>query len=346
MNHRGNSCVNEKKNIAVIFTGGTIGSKADRDGWIAPNREQPYALIELFAKKHPDISADICFSCTMPYQILSEQLDAQYLTMLIHEVQGIVKQNREQKTDAIIICHGTDTLAYSAAMLGIIFAACKIPIYLVSSNYPLADDRANGIDNFLYAIKSIEKDYYGVMVPYKNSDGNTYLHQGVKLLAHQTFEDNVFSVHQEHLGYFDLTGKWHENTLKGQENNIFPCNYTINNGSKKVNCGYGEIRLKSDTREILRLHVYPGYTWNLLPAGVRYVIVETYHSGTLCVNEDLRRYMKQAEEKGVTVYLAGLNRLTNSYETIKQYEELGLVPVLNVAPIALYCKFWLEISEW
>ena len=91
--------------------------------------------------------------------------------------------------------------------------------------------------------------------------------------------------------------------------------------------------------------MYPGYTWNPLPAGVRYVIVETYHSGTLCVNEDLRRYMKQAEENDVTVYLTGLNRLTNSYETIKQYGELGLVPVLNAAPIALYCKLWLEISE-
>ena len=34
--------------IAMIATGGTIGSKVKQDGWISPDTEAPYEVLRLF----------------------------------------------------------------------------------------------------------------------------------------------------------------------------------------------------------------------------------------------------------------------------------------------------------
>lgn len=335
---------NKKQNIAIVFTGGTIGSKIGEDGWITPNREQPYVLLDLFQKKYTDAAGELNFDCSMPYQILSEQLNADYLNLLIKEVAQLLERN---VYDAIIICHGTDTLQYAAAMLGLLFWSSKVPIYLVSSNYPLEDSRANGLCNFLYAIKSISLTYTGVMVPYQNSDGNTYLHRGTNLLAHQVFEDNLFSIHQDVLGYYNRNGEWIQ-AETGMERNAANCPelYKISGLKNEDNLiqSTDTIQLKQDTGSILWLRMYPGFQWKDLSKETKYIILESYHSGTICIDEGLKRFLDYTAQYHIPVYVTGLERVTDSYETIKQYEKLGLKPVLNVAPIALYCLLWLTIS--
>lgn len=335
----------KKQKIAVVFTGGTIGSKVGKDGWIAPNREQPYALLALFRKKYPETAEGADFDCSMPYQILSEQLNADYLNLLIQEVDKLLEQ---KVYDAIIICHGTDTLQYTAAMLGMIFQNSGLPIYLVSSNYPLEDERANGLYNFLYAIKSIKLPYTGVLVPYRNSDGNTYLHQGIKLLAHQVFEDDLFSIHQEVLGFYDRNGVWLQKETDRQRRNMddFPqvCSLRNLQREKLAKQSVKGFHLKSDTSSILWLRMYPGFQWGTLTEHIKYIILESYHSGTICMDEGVKDFLRQAAQYHIPVYITGLERITDSYETIKHYEESGLQPVLHVAPIALYCYLWLAIS--
>ena len=298
--------------IAVIFTGGTIGSKADPEGWIAPDQKQAYELIALFQDKYKDLARQVQFDCYMPYQILSEQLDADHLNLLISEVARLLESDG-QTYDEIIICHGTDTLQYSAAMLGLYFQKVAIPIFLVSSNYPLQDNRANGLCNFYYAVKSLELKKTGVMAVYRNSDGNTYLHDGVKLLAHQTFEDNLYSIHHEQIGYYTPEGVWveaiSENSVNDKSNTILDivpanCNYKIwkdtqNNNQKSRwkdnlsdiqnsnqydNCRNvendipekrGLQMLCRDTSSILWLRMYPGLSLPELNENIQYIMIES-----------------------------------------------------------------------
>ena len=70
--------------LAVIITGGTIGSKCEQ-GWIAPNRETPYLIIEKYREQYPVQAKDVSFEVRMPYQILSENLNGDYLNRLIQE---------------------------------------------------------------------------------------------------------------------------------------------------------------------------------------------------------------------------------------------------------------------
>lgn len=312
--------------IAVIATGGTIGSKRQEDGWITRNQEQPFEVIELYQQLSQSDSS-VEFDCFMPYQILSENLSSVYLDLLITAVQECISTDCY---DGILICHGTDTLQYTAAILGYVFAEEKIPICLISSNYPLGDTRANGLDNFYYGVETMTKGLNGVMVVYRNSDGRTYVHRGTRLLVHQTFEDDLYSIKQSYLGVYDENGNWIPNSQTIQEKKVQAVSY------------HG---LQEENKGVIWLRVFPGIVYPELSEQTKVVLLESYHSGTIGISLSLQQLCETAKERRIPVYLVGAISDSEGYETIKEYKQLGITVLPNTAPIAVYCKLWLELGK-
>ncbi|MBQ8148411.1 MAG: asparaginase [Lachnospiraceae bacterium] len=310
--------------LAVVFTGGTIGSQKKENGWIAPDSAQAYRLLECYKEQFSVQASDVDFTCIRPYEILSENLNAEYLDKLIQEVGKLINQ---EVYDGIIICHGTDTLQYSAAMLDYVYADAKLPILLVSSNYPLEDDRANGLYNFAYAVETARQGLQGVFVVYRNSDKRTYVHQGRKLLAHQTFEDNVFSVQQDYVGVYEEDGQWSQKMV------VIPTTKPIEYHG-----------LHPATDYILWLRAYPGIPYPELTDAIHVVLMESYHSGTIAINQELESFAMQAQSLNIPIYLLGAVSSTSGYETIQNYQRLGIQVLEHEAPIAVYCRFWLQES--
>lgn len=308
--------------LALILTGGTIGSTLQKDGWIAPDRKAAIEIIERLKEQYPMKAAQIQFDCFMPYQILSENLNGAYLEKLINQVQKCLT---EGVYEGILICHGTDTIQYTAAILDYVFADCRIPVFLVSSNYPLEDTRANGLSNFYYAIETISKEVQGVAVVYRNSDGRTYVHRGNRLLAHQTFEDNLYSIRHSYIGVYDEEENW---TYAGDAERTNPVSY---NGLKQPDA-------------ICWLRAYPGLVYPELRSETKAVILESYHSGTIGIDESLKAFATKAKALQIPVYLVGAVSDREGYETIKSYKEMGIQVIANEAPIAVYCRLWLELS--
>ena len=311
--------------IAVIFTGGTIGSRQKEEGWIGPDSRQSDAIIRDYRMRNPLQAKEIEFICKTPYMILSENLNADCLMLLIETVQDCIQQGG---FDGILVCHGTDTLQYTAAILGYVFADVQLPIILVSSNYPLEDERANGSCNFYYAVETVTNGLNGVMVVYQNSDGNTYVHAGTKLLAHQTFEDDLYSIHKECLGFYSPDGAWHmQSRLPEPER---PVAY------------HG---LSGQTEMILWLRIYPACVYPELTESTKAVLVESYHSGTIAMNQEWKEFAEKARKKKIPVYLVGATGTAGGYESMREYEELGIQVLAEQAPIAAYCRLWLEMSH-
>lgn len=65
--------------ILVIFTGGTIGSSLN-DGWISTDNKAKRYLLECYKKNS---TRDITFIEKEPYSILSENLCADNINMLL-----------------------------------------------------------------------------------------------------------------------------------------------------------------------------------------------------------------------------------------------------------------------
>ena len=297
--------------LLVIFTGGTI-SCTEHGGALSPSAVQPFLLLE----RRPEIS----FDTLTPFTVLSENMNTGHWKQLYDCIQSRINDGY----DGIIVAHGTDTLAYTAAFLSFSLGLCEVPVVLVSANYPLGDSRSNGFDNFDAALSFIESHCgRGVFVSYRNSgDDRAVIHRGAELLPHAPYSDSVYS----------LFG------------NIYG---TVKNGIFAACPDYAERfddsltgQMPNGTVVWLRAHV--GMAYPVLTNGVKAVLLEGYHSGTLpTAGAELRELCREAAEKRIPVYLTGCV-LGFAYESKKEFKSLGIITLPPLSPAAAYVKLWIS----
>lgn len=313
--------------VGVIFTGGTIGSHVDQSGYIATRQTAPFLLLEQYRENG---GCDAEFIIREPYRILSENLQWSQLNLLINTVTDLLA---EDALDGIIVTHGTDTLQYSAAVLGYVFANCEVPIVLVSSNYVLEDNRANGGENFKYAMEFIKNQCgRGVFVSYKNTGDIPRIHQATRLQSSISYTDDVFSIKDSEYGSF--------------VKDLFVNNdkYKIANGREDL-LADSSYQLRDCSREILVIFPYVGMRYPKLTSEVKVVLHGSFHSGTINVTEEFCRFMQEAMERKIPVYLTGLAGDEHAYDSVREYQEQGLIPLTDRAFIAQYCKLWIAVSN-
>lgn len=317
--------------IYVIFTGGTIGSSSV-NGIISPDKDNKYKLIDMYQSQCGNDQPELI--PVEAYRILSENLNGYYEQMLINKVNEICSLEGDMSADGIVVTHGTDTLQYSAAILGYVFADSKIPIMLVSSDFCLEDSRANGLDNFKYALEFINnKRGKGVFVSYKNVGGLPVIHRGTRLQSPISYSADVDSIK---CGWF---GRY------VAEQYVDNPGYKVNNTGENLNCFKPDlIKLDEHEGEIVTLRVTPGMRFPKLDSSVGAILLEAYHSGTIAVNETLKEFMKEAKAYDIPVYLTGLSGDEAEYETVEGYRREGVIPLADKAFVSQYCKLWLCLS--
>ncbi len=323
--------------IHVIFTGGTIGSTVNVDGSIGTDKTAAYELIELYRKAGGEANLDV----SMPINILSENLSSVHVLSIIEEVNDVLDG---PDLDGIVITHGTDTLQYTAAILSYVFADSKVPIVMVSANRILSDPKSNGPVNFFFAVRFImEWHGRGVFVSYCNDGESPMIHRGNRLGNPVVFSDYVYSVRGQFYGRYDCSA---DNAESWLEASYEPCdNYGVDPDNGEKLFGAKDCRLSSDTAGIMRVNAAPGMVYPHIPEKVRAVLLNSYHSGTICLDERMIAFLGEAHGRDIPVFLLGLSGDAAMYETIRSYDEYGIIPLYDCAPIAQYCKLWLLMSN-
>lgn len=307
--------------ILVIFTGGTIGS-AKAGGWVAPDEKTKYMLIDSYKNAAEN---GVEFVARSPYTILSEQLSGKELSLLC----GAVAEGLCGEYDGIVVAHGTDTLQYSTAAVALAVGGDSIPVVFVSSGYPLEDSRANGPINFEAAVEFIRaKAGRGVFVSYANDlDGEVDIHHAARCLRHPELSDKVFSLGGPYARY--------------EKGAISLCEgYAV----PKVSEPLGKVDF-CENPGILTVAVNPADGYNYSLEGIKAVVLLPYHSGTL--NTDGGRFVefcRRAKEKDIPMFLPDIPAGA-AYESMKAYEDLGIIPLPSCASVTLTVKLWLGISK-
>lgn len=322
--------------ITILFTGGTIGSKAGNDRYISLDKQNPYKLLDMYQKScQKNVQT---FDIAEPFCIFSENMNEEYLNRLILCIRKILEKD---ETKGIIITHGTDTLSYTAAILSYIFGTECIPIVLVSSDFPLEDDRANGLVNFKYAVDFIQNSYgKGVFVCYCNEGEFPLLHRGTRLLENVPYTAFVRSVKNSYYGKYK--GNQYE------KNSAYISDYASDIISHQKCYKHMDIKkyeLCKNTGEIMWIHPCVGMYYPNITEKTKAVLHSSYHSGTICISEELKEFMNQAKIYKVPVFITGIAGDEKNYETIKEYENLGIRILSRISPIAAYCKLWLALSN-
>ena len=303
--------------ILVIFTGGTIGSTVT-NGWISPDDTTHYALIDAYKNKFGDA---VCFETRAPFSILSENLSAETLKILVEEVCSAV----EKDFDGIIVTHGTDTLQFSAAALAYATGNDCIPTVLVSSNFPLDDPRSNGNANFKAAVDFIREDCgRGVFIAYQNAGGPVKFHNALATVDHMEADDSVFSL------YGSVYAK---ETAEGIQvvGKCAPC--------EKIPAKFAE-----DARILtIELHPANGYVYPLEHYGA--IILRPYHSGTLnTASPAFISFCNRAKNANLPVYAVNIQG-GDTYASSKTFDELGITPLYDTTFAAAYVKLWMELGK-
>lgn len=139
------------KNLLVLYTGGTIGMLETPEG-LAPS-----GGFESRMRDHFAMMADAP-EVTWTLQELDPLLDSanmqQHNWLAMRD--AIVDAVRVRGHDAVLVLHGTDTLAYSAAALSFLLLGLPVPILLTGSMLPAGAPGSDAWDNLCGALRQVD----------------------------------------------------------------------------------------------------------------------------------------------------------------------------------------------
>ncbi len=139
------------KKILLIATGGTIASHSGEEGLV------PEIRADGLLKCVPEVYSFCQPDAIQIYNIDSTNVTPEHWLLLARTI----RENYE-KYDGFVICHGTDTMSYTAAMLSYLVQGSPKPIVLTGSQKPIdredTDGRINLRDSFLYAASDVASD--------------------------------------------------------------------------------------------------------------------------------------------------------------------------------------------
>ncbi|MBH3363486.1 asparaginase [Pseudomonas sp. URMO17WK12:I11] len=139
------------KNLLVLYTGGTIGMLETPEG-LAPS-----GGFESRMRDHFAMMADAP-EVTWTLQELDPLLDSanmqQHNWLAMRD--AIVDAVRVRGHDAVLVLHGTDTLAYSAAALSFLLLGLPVPIVLTGSMLPAGAPGSDAWDNLCGALRQFD----------------------------------------------------------------------------------------------------------------------------------------------------------------------------------------------
>ena len=139
------------KKILLIATGGTIASHAGAEGLV------PEMRADTLLKCVPEV-----FEFCQPEAIQIYNIDSTNVTPAHWIMLAETIQKNYDNYDGFVVCHGTDTMSYTAAMLSYMVQHSPKPIVLTGSQKPIdkedTDGRINLRDSFLYAASEASSD--------------------------------------------------------------------------------------------------------------------------------------------------------------------------------------------
>ncbi len=362
--------------ILLVHTGGTIGSsqKDAREQSADSARIAKKDLIGAFERSmSPYVGKVEIKDSEFPEHetTLSESMTPQKLGEIIFRINADMARD---KYDGVVVLHGTDTLAYTAALFAFVFANIKIPMLMVSGNRPPKDPASNASANFIAAVNLIcEGIAPNVYAVYRNSDGKMRLFLASAIMQSANFSEDFTSA-SEH--------KCFELIPEGKRHMLDACNQY----SRERDCSenFEMSKLKNLSDRVLIIRPYTGLDYSLyenaFSGGSRFLAVVhgTYHSGTLCLpglvlqkqaqscreqgeTEQAAIYQDRAEMEmnskysflhlaelckryGVPLYVAPSTLGKDQYETMNVVAEQTDAMLLNATIEAVYAKLVLALT--
>lgn len=315
----------ELPHVLVMGVGGTILSRVDYVTGAVKSAVSAEELLSIL----PEVR-DIA-------EIETKIIMNKYSEHITPNDWGIIAKNiyfevMKKKYDGIVVLHGTDTLAYTAAALSFSMQRLPIPIVLVgsqrSSDRPSSDAALNLISAIRIAGYSDIAEVI-VAMHLTTSDEVIAVHQGTRVRKTHTSRRDAFTS-------IDTTPY----LLINSDGDI----KKLRDDYKKRTSDYSPILYPKFSDKVVLLKFYPGFDKNILLSlhrnDVKAIILEG--TGLGHVGEYLHETIEMLIREGVHVYMTSQciwGRVNmNVYDTGRLLMKIGVIPLENIISETAYVK--------
>lgn len=178
------------KKIALLATGGTIACTQTKNG-LAPT----LSASELAPRLGVDLELEV--NAKDVFRLDSSNIQPEEWRALAREADAAIKSS-----DGVVITHGTDTMAYTAAALSFMLAGCEKPVILTGSQLPIDAPISDARQNLTRALLAAASGVGGVYVVF-----DTSIISGVRAVKTHTTALSAFSsVNAPCAGHIDSAG--------------------------------------------------------------------------------------------------------------------------------------------
>lgn len=320
--------------ILVVFTGGTIGTRA-AGGVLDVDADVGYLLLDEFYRR-AEIAVE--FETLQPLNILSENLrpahwETLYNTLAAQDLSGYA---------GVIITHGTDTLPYSTAAFSYLLRGLGLPVVFVSSNASIGAANSNGVDNFVGAVRFVlNARLPGVFATFRGADRRVVVYLGTRL--READSDDRFTAERGLEFGAIVDGAFARNE---DARNVTAAELFAVPRAELLR----EIRL---TREVLCVSPYPGLDYAMFDLETRRpaaVLHRLYHSSTACVEGEehsLVAFAERCARLGIDLYLYDCGHWTDEsvYATGRALMRTGARALTGIAFEAAYAKLVVAYNQ-
>ena len=316
------------KTIVLIGTGGTIASYVDyRTGAVHPalsTSDMINAVPEI--KEVANLKAKVLFS------IFSENMTVPHWQKLAEAIA----EELDGGADAVIVPHGTDTMAYTASAVSFMLGEVSKPVVFVGAQRSSDRPSSDASCNLMAAAKfCVEGGRAGVFVVMHDGPGDESfaVHCGTRVRKMHTSRRDAFkSINVPPVAHVDKDGK-----------------IVFNAPGRAVSDAKVEARSAMCT-DVVLLQFYPGMD----PALFHDVVMKSKGvviagSGLGHVNSNMVPLIKEATDAGIIVVVTSqcLNGRTNLnvYNTGRDMLAAGAITVWDMLPETAYTKLMWALAN-
>jgi glutamyl-tRNA(Gln) amidotransferase subunit D len=316
----------ELPKAVILSTGGTIASRVDyRTGAVrsALSASDLYGVV-------PELADIARVKTEIVFSLYSENIRQKEWTQLAQKVSEHIKQG----ADGVVIAHGTDTMAYTAAALSFALQNLPVPVILVGAQRSSDRPSSDAATNLIAAVQAATR------APFAE----------VALAMHESLSDTAIAVnrgtkvrkcHTSRRDTFKPVNATPIARVKNNEITMLTNDYQKRDAAKKL------VLKPEFSDEVALVKFYPG-----LDPAIIYWYVEKGCKGILLEGSGLghvSKYcfdaIKNAVKRGVVVALASQciwGRVNmNVYDTGRDLLTLGVIPLEDMFPeTALVKLMW------
>ncbi|MFH1327641.1 MAG: Glu-tRNA(Gln) amidotransferase subunit GatD, partial [Candidatus Bathyarchaeota archaeon] len=313
--------------VTIVSTGGTIASRVDyRTGAVHPalSAEDLHTIV-------PEISNLARIKAKILYSLFSEHISPKHWS----EIAKTVGKEIEEGTSGVVVAHGTDTMAYTAAALSFAIQETPVPIVLVGSQRSSDRPSSDAASNLLGAITT------AAHAPFSE----------VAVAMHEGTSDETISIHRG-----TCVRKCHTSRRDAFKSINTPPIAKIIDGKISMltedyrhRSSYRKLRLKPNFNDkVCLIKMYPGFHQEILEWLVdqKFLGIVMEGTGLGHINHECYEALEEAVKRGIVVAMTsqclwGRTRMT-VYDTGRDLLNIGVIPLQDILPeTALVKMMWI-----